>query len=129
MPFVMIVDDERPLVELVCEGLEEAGIHAMSCTKSDEAYLQIQHHRPAVVILDVQMPEVDGLKIFRQMRADAATRSTPVIFFTGNVSKLRRWLPNYQELGAEVLPKPFDFDKLLHLVQKSLRSVPAHSMT
>lgn len=125
MPLVMIVDDEPPLVELVCEGLEWAGIHAISCTKSDEAFRQILQHQPAVVILDIQMPEVDGLKIFRQMRADPLTRSTPVIFFTGHVAKLQRWLPNYQALGAELLPKPFDLNTLLLLVRKSLDNASA----
>ena len=121
LPLVMVVDDDRPLVDMVCEGLEEAGITALSCTRSEDAFAAIHQHRPAVVILDVQMPEVDGLKVFREMRADPASRKTPVIFFTGNVAKLKRWLPNYKHLDAELLPKPFDFDRLLDLVQQALQ--------
>jgi two-component system, OmpR family, response regulator len=114
----MVVDDEPMLVEMVCESLEDAGIAAMSCTESQEAYASMRRHQPDVVILDVQMPEVDGLKVFRQMRADPAMRQTPVIFFTANINKLRRWIPDYQSLGAELLPKPFDIDRLLELVQQ-----------
>jgi CheY-like chemotaxis protein len=120
VPLVMVVDDEPPLVDLVCDCLEDAGIAAMSCTHSEEAYASIQEHRPALVILDVQMPEVDGLKVFRQMRADPAMRETPVIFFTANINKLRRWIPDYQSLGAELLPKPFELDRLLDLVQQAM---------
>jgi DNA-binding response OmpR family regulator len=117
-PVVMVIDDERLLVELVCEGLHDAGIPAISCTESKKAFPSIQRHQPAVVILDVQMPEVDGLKIFRDMRANPETRATPVIFFSGNLDKLKRWLPNYRSLGVELLPKPFDIDRLLAVVQK-----------
>lgn len=120
VPLVMVVDDEPLLVEMVCDGLDDAGIVAMSCTESREAFPSILQHHPALVILDVQMPEVDGLKVFRQMRADPATRNTPVIFFTANINKLRRWLPDYQSLGAELLPKPFDLDRLLELVQQMM---------
>ena len=116
----MVVDDEAMLVELVCESLEDAGIAAMSCTESRDAYASILQHQPALVILDVQMPEVDGLKVFRQMRAGPTTRDTPVIFFTANINKLRRWLPDYQSLGAELLPKPFELDRLLDLVHQSM---------
>lgn len=79
-PLVLVVDDEPPMVELVCDCLEDAGIAAMGCAQSSDAYASIAQYRPALVILDVQMPEVDGLKVFRQMRADPALRETPVIF-------------------------------------------------
>jgi len=124
-PLVLVVDDEPQLVEMVCEGLEDAGIATISCTHSREAYSLIDQHEPALVILDVQMPEVDGLKVFRHMRADPATRTTPVIFFTAHVNKLRRWIPDYQGLGAELLPKPFDFDHMLDLVQQALTRSPS----
>src|SRR5215218_7144022 len=128
VPLVMVVDDEPLLVEMVCESLDEAGIAAMSCTESREAFPSILQHQPVLVILDVQMPEVDGLKVFRQMRANPATRDTPVIFFTANINKLRRWLPDYQSLGAELLPKPFDLDRLLDLVQQMmLHPQPRHT--
>lgn len=120
MPLVMVVDDEPLLVDMVCDSLDDAGIAAMSCTESREAFPSILQHHPALVILDVQMPEVDGLKVFRQMRADPATRDTPVIFFTANINKLRRWLPDYQSMGAELLPKPFELDRLLDLVRQMM---------
>ena len=119
-PAVLVVDDERPLVEMVCDALEDAGITALPCTRSQEAFAMVQQHGPAVVILDVQMPEVDGLKVFRRMRADPASRMTPVIFVTANADKLRRWIPDYQGLSAELLPKPFELDRLLDLVRQFL---------
>lgn len=120
MPLVMVVDDEPLLVEMVCESLDDAGITAMSCTESREAFSSILQHHPALVILDVQMPEVDGLKVFRQMRADPATRDTPVLFLTAHINKLRRWLPDYQSLGAELLPKPFELGQVLDLVRQMM---------
>jgi len=43
-----------------------------------------------------------------------------VIFFTANASKLKTWLPEYKQMGAQLLPKPFDLEKLLTMVNQSL---------
>jgi CheY-like chemotaxis protein len=68
------------------------------------------------------MPGVDGFQVFRTMRADPATRSIPVIFFTANTSILKSGLPEYRQMNATVLPKPFDLDTLVEIVKKALAS-------
>ena len=119
-PTVVVVDDEQLIVDVVCEVLDDAGLDAVSCTHGHEAIACIRSTEPQVVILDVQMPGVDGIEIFQTMRADPQTRSIPVIFFTANASRLKTWLPNYRQMGAELLPKPFNIDRLLAMVKQSL---------
>ena len=68
------------------------------------------------------MPCVDGIEVFQQMRAEPSTANIPVIFFTANSHILKERLPNYQELGATLLPKPFDIAKLIDLVEETLPS-------
>jgi putative two-component system response regulator len=70
------------------------------------------------------MPGLDGVEVFRQLRADPATRAIPVIFFTANAPKLQQRLPDYQTLGVELLPKPFDVDTLLGAVTRALAASP-----
>ena len=119
-PTVVVVDDEPPIVEVVCEALEEEDITAVACQHGHEAYPCIRRHRPKVVILDVQMPGVDGIEVFQRLRADPATSAIPVIFFTANAQKVLQRIPDYRALGAELLPKPFDVDKLLDMVTRAL---------
>ncbi len=117
---VIVVDDEAVLVEVVREVLGDANIVADACPMGWKAHQCIRTKQPKVVILDVQMPLVDGIQLFHLMRADPKTRDIAVIFFTANAHRVRDQLPNFEELGAELLPKPFDTAKLLALVEKAL---------
>src|SRR5688572_21107195 len=116
----VVVDDEPAIVEVVCEALADAGIHTEPCYHGNEAYSYIRRAQPGVVILDIQMHGHDGIEVFRQMRGDPITAAIPVIFFTANSQKLLERLPNYRELGAVLLPKPFNITRLVTLVEQAL---------
>ena len=119
-PAAVVVDDEPPIVAVVCEALEDAGIRTVGCELGHEAHACIRCKQPKVVILDIQMPEVDGVQVFQQLRTDPATTAIPVIFLTANAHILKQRLPNYQEMGAELLPKPFHIERLIALVERAL---------
>jgi CheY-like chemotaxis protein len=120
MPKVVVVDDEPAIVDVVCDVLYDADVQGVPCISGHEANSCILDTRPQAVILDIQMPVVDGIEIFKRMRADPLTRDIPVIFFTANADKLKQRLPNYREMGAQLLPKPFQIDKLLDLVNRAI---------
>jgi CheY-like chemotaxis protein len=115
---VVVVDDEPPIVEFVCESLEDAGLRAHGCTQAAEAFWFIQCTQPTLAILDVQMPGIDGIELLQQMRARPETTDIPVIFLTANAHILNQHLPNNRAMGAQLLPKPFDLDKLITLVEQ-----------
>ncbi len=119
-PRVVVVDDEHPIGAVVCAALDDAGIPALGCTQAAEAFWSIQRYQPQLVILDVQMPGVNGIDLLHQLRADPHTMNLPVIFLTANQHVVRRQAPNYAELGALLLSKPFQVDQLLALVKKAL---------
>lgn len=119
-PTVVVVDDERAIVDVVCDVLEDADMTAVGCPFGHQAYMCIRCTQPEAVILDVQMPGVDGISVFHCLRSDPATSNIPVIFFTANSDKLTGRLPNYAALGAELLHKPFDVDALLAAVDRVL---------
>ena len=79
---VVVVDDEPPIVDVVCDVLHDEGFTTVSCQHGREAYSCILQSRPELVILDIQMPEVDGIQVFRQVRAEPRTQHIPVMFFT-----------------------------------------------
>ena len=66
------------------------------------------------------MPSVDGIQLFYLLRGDPTTKDIPVIFLTAYPEKVRNELPNHLDMGAVILPKPFNTGKLLELVGKAL---------
>jgi CheY-like chemotaxis protein len=119
-PSVIVVDDEPPLVDLVCDVLNDEGIAAKPCPHGHEAHPCIRREQPKAVILDIQMPEVDGIQLFYLLRSDPATAHIPVIFFTANANHLLRRYPNYDQLGATLIRKPFHVEELIDVVTQTL---------
>lgn len=117
---VVIVDDEHAIVSLICDMLQDEDIPCLTCSDSRVGYRLIYEHQPRVVVLDVQMPKVDGIQIFEQLRAEPTTAQIPVIFLTANVHILYERLPSFPSMGAVVLPKPFNVFTLLSQVQQYL---------
>jgi CheY-like chemotaxis protein len=119
-PAIVVVDDEPSVVRLVCDILDDGEIAALPWAQGTGAYLYIREQQPKVVILDIQMPKVDGIQVFEQLRADPSTAEIPVIFLTANVRILYERLPNFPEMRASVLPKPFNVRTLLSQVRQYL---------
>ena len=117
---VAVVEDDAAIRELVTTLLEDANITVEACPLGWEAHLCIRNNPPKVVILDIHMPSVDGIQLFYLLRADPQTKDIPVIFLTANPAKVPYEMPNYQAMGAVVLPKPFHADALLELVGMQL---------
>ena len=117
---VVVIDDEPPIVAIVCEVLEEEDIRAVACDHGNKALGCIYREQPSLVVLDVQMPGMDGIQIFQHMRIQPLTAATPVIFLTANSHIVSERLPNYREQNAKLLPKPFDIATFLDLVRSFL---------
>lgn len=114
--YVLVVDDEPALVQLVCEVLQDAGLETQGCLTSRQAETYIAEYLPELIVLDVQMPEVSGIELFRRLRAVPLTCAIPVIFLTANTHILREYLPDFLDHDAAVLAKPFRLDRLVALV-------------
>ena len=117
---VCMVDDDPANRELVTMVLNMADISIKACPLGWPAHQCIRTTLPKVILLDVQMPDVDGIQLFYFLRSDSATRDIPVIFLTASPATVYSQVPNYQELGATLLPKPFSVDDLLGLVRTAI---------
>ena len=119
-PTVIVVDDDPSLVDLVCDILNDEAIPTDSCPHGHVAHACIRRKQPKALLLDIQMPQVDGIELFRLLRADPETATIPVIFFTANARRVLQWYPNFTELDAVLLPKPFDVERLIDTVTQTL---------
>ncbi|MEO5981106.1 MAG: response regulator [Pedococcus sp.] len=78
----VFVDDDPTALELVRLSLEPAGWTVHTCTEADEAFALIRTHGPAVVLVDLLMPQTDGFAVVDQLRRDPQTASLPVVVLT-----------------------------------------------
>src|SRR5436190_22233186 len=103
---IMVVEDERDIRELVRFHLEQEGYAVREAETGEQALTQSAADRPALIVVDIMLPGVDGLDVCRRLRSNEATRSIPIIMLTAKAAEVDRVLG--LELGADdYLTKPF----------------------
>jgi DNA-binding response OmpR family regulator len=115
---ILLVDDEPNIVQLSRLYLERDGFHIESVGDGLEALSTIQRLHPSLVILDIMLPQLDGLEVCRRLRAE--NNFTPILFLTARDEDIDRILG--LEMGADdYLTKPFNPRELVARVKAILR--------
>ncbi len=119
---VLVVDDHPPTVELIRDALVREGFAVLSAANGAECLRKVQAHQPDLVVLDIVMPVMDGLKTLRALRGKPETENLPVIVLTVRTRAadvLAGWAA-----GADIyLTKPC---KIQHLVATVKRVLGVH---
>jgi DNA-binding response OmpR family regulator len=103
---ILVVDDEPDALELIGFNLKRAGFDVVTASDGAEALRRARESPPALVVLDLMLPELDGLQVCRLLRGDSRTASIPIIMLTAKAGEIDRVLG--LELGADdYLTKPF----------------------
>jgi len=105
---ILYVEDEPDIQAIARLALETIGGFTVEiCSSGRKAIEVAPEFAPDLILLDVMMPEMDGITTFKALREIPQTVTTPVIFMTAKVQKQE--IDRYKELGAvDVVPKPFD---------------------
>ncbi|MBH8565312.1 response regulator [Nostoc sp. CENA67] len=105
---ILVIDDEESLRELVCTCLEDlGGWEAIAAESGHEGLLKAQEYALDVILLDVSMPDMDGLQFYEQIKANPTTQMIPVILLTAKVLPSDR--TRFAQLDiAGIMTKPFD---------------------
>ena len=120
MERVLIVDDDPDIVRLVSYNLSLAGFEATAARTGREALESVHTNPPDLMILDLMLPDVDGMEVCRSLRADQSTRSLPIIMLTARGEEIDRVVGF--ELGADdYVMKPFSTRELVLRVKAMLR--------
>ncbi|MBC9735121.1 response regulator [Nocardioides marmotae] len=108
MPRALVVDDDDSIREITQIALEVvAGWEVVTAASGASAIELAAEHQPDVVVLDLMMPDMDGLATFGHLRAQASTAHIPVVLLTAKVQVGDRQL--WDEMAvAGVISKPFD---------------------
>ncbi len=117
MKRILVVDDDALMRRSLAYNLEQTGYQVMTAASAEDGLAIVQHSPPDLVLLDIGLPEMDGLEAIRQIKSLAAI---PVIFVTARRRNLDEVLG--LELGADdYITKPFDMDVLLAHIKAVLR--------
>ena len=114
---ILIVEDEVKLSNVLCGYLERSGYTAICLRRGDEVLPQVKKNPPALILLDIMLPGMDGMEVCRELRKFS---SVPVIMITARVDEIDRLLG--LELGADdYICKPFSPREVVARVRAVLR--------
>jgi two-component system, OmpR family, alkaline phosphatase synthesis response regulator PhoP len=116
---ILVVDDEKKFVNVLRGYLEQAGFGVVTAYDGKQALAAFRHHKPNLVLLDLNLPELDGLDVARTMRRES---NVPIIMVTARVEETDRLIG--LELGADdYITKPFSPREVVARVRAVLRRV------
>lgn len=118
---VLVVEDDPEVNELVCAYAEIAGFPYESALNGTVALEKAREHVPALVLLDVMLPDLDGFEVCRRLKAEQRTQGVPVVMLTA----LDR--EEYRQRGCQCgaiayLTKPFNPDHLVDIIRRTARN-------
>ena len=117
---VLVVDDKISNRELLRQELEAEGFEVTTAANGLECLQRIQTFGAHVVILDIQMPGMDGIEVCRRIKADPATADVPVLFLTGREGNDAACVAALEAGGNDFLVKPYTLPTLLARVTSQL---------
>lgn len=120
MERILIVDDDESVIWAVTESLKYHGYQVDSAHHGLAALRQMQLQPPDLLVLDINMPGIDGVELCSWLRRDERWKSLPILFLTG-FSALENKLAAYDAGADDYLSKPFEMPELAARIKALLR--------
>jgi CheY-like chemotaxis protein len=117
---ILVVDDQAINVQLLKRKLERAGMEVMTANNGLEALEKVKKETPDLILLDLMMPDMDGIEVCQRLQERSDTRSIPVIFVTARTTKESK-LEGLAVGAVDYITKPIDLDETVARVQTQLR--------
>jgi len=115
-PLVLVVDDSAVNLELLAKTLKGGGYSPVVTQDPGQVVDYVRRRVPDLVLLDVMMPEMDGLEVCRRLKADARTRNVPVVFITA-LANTEDKVRGFEAGGEDYITKPFVREEVLARVR------------
>jgi len=115
---VLIVDDEAEIVEFLANFLKRKGVKVFIATTGSDALVIFKKQNPDIVLLDISIPDIDGLRLLKEMKSES--EEAKVIMVTGKDDK--NTIAKANKLGAnDYIIKPLELDNLYFVVSKYIK--------
>ena len=116
---ILVADDESDILTLLVSILKSENYDVITAFDGAEALTAIKMNRPDAVILDIQMPKLDGIEVLQRIKGSPETASLPVIMLTAKVGD-EDILKGYKYGANYYIPKPFEISDILEGVRMVL---------
>jgi len=113
----MVVDDDEEIVEMTRLILESGGYRVTRALSGEEALKSVSSAQPDLILLDINMPGMDGWEILKMLKVDEETQGIPVAMFSIKF-ELRDKVQGLKEGAFDYITKPFSYDELLERVDR-----------
>ena len=117
---IYVLEDDRSIRELVVYTLNQTGLPAQGFEKPSEFKRAVEEAVPSLVLLDIMLPEEDGLQVLHYLRTGNATRNLPIIMLTAKTTEYDKVL-GLDNGADDYIPKPFGMMELIARVKAMLR--------
>lgn len=119
---ILVIDDEEHIVELIKYNLDAAGYITEVVYNGLEGLAKAKETKPSLIVLDLMLPQMDGLEVCKNIRRDEELKNTPIIMLTAKSEEIDKILG--LELGADdYMTKPFSVRELMARIKALLRRV------
>ena len=122
---ILIVDDTLANLKVLSESLISYGYEVRAVKSGKTALAAIKAMPPSLVLLDINMPEIDGYQVCQALKADKTTRNIPIIFLTAS-NEAKDKVKAFASGGADYIAKPFQIEEVIARVKNQLSIVAAH---
>jgi two-component system, cell cycle response regulator DivK len=117
MNTILIVEDNEKNMKLARDVLQAKGYATLEAVNGEEGVRLALQHRPDLVLMDIQLPDINGIEAFRRIRANAATAAVPIVAFTASVTA--NDLHRISEAGFDAfIGKPINLKEFLETVRR-----------
>jgi chemosensory pili system protein ChpA (sensor histidine kinase/response regulator) len=124
IPLVMVVDDSLTVRKITSRMLIREGFEVATAKDGVDGLQQLQDIQPDIILLDIEMPRMDGFEFARNVRADAKARDIPIIMITSRTADKHR--NRAMELGVnEYMGKPYQEEQLLAMIRSFTKHITA----
>jgi CheY-like chemotaxis protein len=117
---ILIVDDNSTNLEVLSETLTRSGFQVSVAMDGESAIEQVRYHPPAMILLDIMMPGIDGFETCKRLKLDPASQNIPVIFMTA-LSDTENKVRGFSLGAVDYITKPFQREEVLARVQVQLK--------
>ncbi len=116
---IMVVDDEPELIAILRDILEQNGYRVISATDGLQVFDVLKNHKPDLILLDIDMPQMNGLEVLARLKADRETSSIPVFFLTAQ-DETEDLITGYETGAGYYITKPFTRTQLMNGINRGL---------
>jgi DNA-binding response OmpR family regulator len=120
VPNILVVDDTPANLNLLTEMLKKSGYKARPVPGGKLAIQAVQNEKPDLILLDINMPEMDGYEVCEHLKADAASKDIPILFISAMTDTMDK-VKAFSAGGVDYVTKPFQFEEVHARVEAHLR--------